>query len=94
MDTYPKMFSSTKNIPDTEGKQQKQHQQQHNYQQHSADKPFSEPYYPKEDFDYMSLLQPQQKYYFNLNHKYIFPREELTPFNDFCLPPENEEVLP
>lgn len=56
MNMYPKMFSSTKNIPHTEAKNQKQQQQPYSHP-HYNDKPFSEPYNPQDDFDFTQLLR-------------------------------------
>lgn len=41
MNIFPKLFSSTKNIPQTESKHRKQYPQQNSHQQASGDKAFS-----------------------------------------------------
>ena len=78
---YPKLFSNTKNLPQTDAKPLKQQKPQqshhHSQQQHSQDRPFSEPYNPQDDFDFTTLKFPQ-KYHFSLNPATIFPKD--VPF--------------
>jgi hypothetical protein len=74
MDVFPKKFSSTKNIPDSDIKYTQKNQQAGHY---TGDKPFSDPYEPQEDFDFLTLMNLKQRYPFSLNTKNIFPRDTL-----------------
>jgi hypothetical protein len=71
METYPKKFGSTKNIPESEVKYA---HKLHSSSQYAEEKPFSEPYEPQEEFDYMSLMQFKSKYPFSMNPNVVFPR--------------------
>jgi hypothetical protein len=92
MSAFPKMFSSTKNIPDTNAKHHKQHRQNQQNQQHPVEeKPFSNSYCPQDEFDFTKLLTHQQKYLFSLDPAVIFPQEGPFPFNDEQLQKQYEE---
>jgi hypothetical protein len=80
MNVFPKMFSSTKNIPYNDGKHQKPQKHTHAHPHGATDKPFSKPYNPQDDFDFTELLKRPQQYHFSLNPAVIFPRENPLPF--------------
>lgn len=86
MNVFPKHFSSTKNIPQTESKHRKQYPPQNSHQQASSDKAFSEPYNPQDEFDFTDLLKCPQKYQFSLDPSSIFPRDHALPFGADDLP--------
>ena len=86
MNGFPKLFSSTKNIPQTESKHPKQFAPHNSHHQASSDKAFSEPYNPHDEFDFTELLKCPQKYHFSLDPTTIFPRDHTLPFHADELP--------
>lgn len=66
---YLKKFTSSKNIPEStfKGAVRPEPPLLH-------DRPFSKPYQPEEEVDYMQLWKSDQKAPYNLNTKVVFPR--------------------